>query len=489
MNKGKRLIVTLMSSGMATAMSFVVSFFLTPFITNMLGTEAYGFVTLSKNFVSYAVIISTALDSYATRYIAMEYHKRDFDKANSYVSSAFYGDTVIASIIFAVGVIFVLFMERFLNVSPELLVSVKLLFLIKNRLDITGFVRVIGYVVEIILYLVIFKLFPPRVWYVGIVMLVVTAINFLAAIWMFHNMTPELKVERKLFSMDAVKKLVGNGIWNSINSLGVTLNSGLDLLVTNLLLTNLQMGQIAITKTIASIFSSLEAMLCQPFQPLLLKSYSDNNKEQLLDELKMSVNISGFFSALTFAGFFSLGQLFYKLWIPNQDIELLYALTVVTILAYVTEGPVHPLYYIYTLTVKNRVPCIITLLGGVLNVVGMFVLVRYTNMGIYSIVITTTIITTITSMITNPPYIAHCLKLKWYTFYPMLLINIIGSVIMTVLFGFVAKAIAPSTWVGLIVTACILSIFGLGIYFIFVFSNKERKYIINMIKRKANIKQ
>ena len=130
MNKGKRLIVTLMSSGMATAMSFVVSFFLTPFITNMLGTEAYGFVTLSKNFVSYAVIISTALDSYATRYIAMEYHKRDFDKANSYVSSAFYGDTVIASIILAVGVIFVLFMERFLNVSPELLVSVKLLFLL-----------------------------------------------------------------------------------------------------------------------------------------------------------------------------------------------------------------------------------------------------------------------------------------------------------------------------------------------------------------------
>lgn len=58
MSKGKRLIVTLMSSGMATAMSFVVSFFLTPFITNMLGTEAYGFVTLSKNFVSYTYVIN-----------------------------------------------------------------------------------------------------------------------------------------------------------------------------------------------------------------------------------------------------------------------------------------------------------------------------------------------------------------------------------------------------------------------------------------------
>lgn len=254
MNKGKRLIITLMSSGMATAMSFTVSFFLTPFITNMLGTEAYGFVTLSKNFVGFAVIISTALDSYATRYIAMEYHMGDFDKANSYVSSAFYGDVVIASGILAIGTLFVLFMEHFLNISSELIVSVKLLFLlvfvnfffttiqtafnstsyIKNRLDITGFVRVVGYVVEIILYLAIFNFFPPQVWYVGVVMLVVTAINFFVAIWMFYSMTPELKVERKLFWIDAVKKLVGNGIWNSINSLGVTLNSGLDLLVTNL---------------------------------------------------------------------------------------------------------------------------------------------------------------------------------------------------------------------------------------------------------------
>ena len=42
MSKGKRLIVTLMSSGMATAMSILVSFYITPFNTNKLRTEAYG---------------------------------------------------------------------------------------------------------------------------------------------------------------------------------------------------------------------------------------------------------------------------------------------------------------------------------------------------------------------------------------------------------------------------------------------------------------
>lgn len=509
MTKGKRLVITLMSTGMATVMSFVVSFFLTPFITNVLGTEAYGFVTLSKNFVSYAVIISTALDSYATRYIAMEYHQKKFNKVNNYVSSAFYGDMVIALGVLVIGILFVAFMEHFLNVSPELLVSVKILFLlvfvnfffttiqttfnstsyIKNRLDITGFVRVIGYTVEIILYVTIFNFFPPRVWYVGVVMLVVTAINFVAAVWMFRSMTPEIEVKKTYFSIDAVKKLVGSGIWNSINSLGVTLNSGFDLLVTNLLLTNLEMGQIAITKTIASIFSSLEAMLCQPFQPLLLKSYSDHNEKQLHEELRMSVNISGFFSALAFAGFFSLGKLFYQLWIPNQDTELLYTLTVVTILAYVTEGPIHPLYYIYTLTVKNKVPCLITLIGGVFNVVGMFVLVRYTNMGIYSIVITTTVITTITSMITNPPYMAHCLKMKLYAFYPVLLINIVGTVAMTFVFALITRVINPTGWIGLIATAALLCAVGFLIYFIFVFSTKERIYILSIAKLKVTTKK
>lgn len=509
LNNGNHLAVTLIASGMATVMGFIVSFFLTPLITNALGAEAYGFVTLSKNFVSYAVIISTALDSYATRFIAIEYHKKQFDKANSYVSSAFFGDAVIATAILAVGMLFVFFIDSFINVPPELLGSVKLLFslvfvnfffttietvfnstaFIKNRLDRSNFVRAIGYAVEIIIYLVIFKFCSPHVWCVGIVMLAVTAINFIAAIWMFRSMTPELRVERKLCSMDAVKKLIGNGIWNSINSLGVTLNSGLDLLITNLLLSNLQMGQIAITKTIASIFSSLEAMLCQPFQPLLLKSYSEDNKEKLLDELRMSINISGFFSALAFAGFFSLGHQFYKLWIPNQDVNLLYTLTVITILAYVTEGPVHPLYYVYTLTVKNKVPCIITLLGGVLNVVGMFVLVRYTNMGIYSIVITTTVITTITSMITNPPYMAHCLKVKWYTFYPILLTNIGGSLFMTALFYLITKLWTPTSWLGLIVLACLLSILGFVFYLVCIFSSEERSYLVRMAKRKANIVQ
>lgn len=40
------MLMTILTSGIATILSFLISFSLTPYITNKLGVEAYGFVTL-----------------------------------------------------------------------------------------------------------------------------------------------------------------------------------------------------------------------------------------------------------------------------------------------------------------------------------------------------------------------------------------------------------------------------------------------------------
>ena len=57
MNKVKRLLMTILTSGIATILSFLISFILTPYITNKLGVEAYGFVTLAKNFTRMLLLL------------------------------------------------------------------------------------------------------------------------------------------------------------------------------------------------------------------------------------------------------------------------------------------------------------------------------------------------------------------------------------------------------------------------------------------------
>lgn len=508
MDKTKRLIFTILTSGIATMLSFLISFLLTPYITNQLGAEAYGFVTLSKNFASYATIIATAVNSYAARYIAVEFHRGNMKNANIYVSSVFAGDMIIAGSIFAVAIIFIMSLEKFLNISANLIGSVKILFFfvftefvittistpfasaayIKNRLDIIGIFRTLSYIVEVIVYIILFKQNEIRIWYVGLALIAASVIVFIGNIFVFKNYTPELKISKDNISIQAIKRLVVSGIWNAINSLGNTLNSGLDLIITNLMLSGLAMGQLAITKTISGIFGSFNQLLAQPFQPLFLKSYSENNMTQLLKELKVSMKVTGLFSCLAFAIFCSLGKLFYQLWIPEQNIELIYVLTILTMVSLVIEGPVYPLYYIYTLTVKNKIPCIITVIGGGLNLIGMYILIKFTQMGIYSVVLTTTVIMSFINLVTNPIYMTKCLKVKWYTFYPTLLRSCLSCIIMTGVFGKITKKMAMTGWSGLVMMAILCSVLGIVIHIIVVFSHEERAMVANYIIKRARIR-
>lgn len=57
MNKLKRLLMTILTSGIATILSFLISFILTPYITNKLGVEAYGFVTLARTLLSMLLLL------------------------------------------------------------------------------------------------------------------------------------------------------------------------------------------------------------------------------------------------------------------------------------------------------------------------------------------------------------------------------------------------------------------------------------------------
>ena len=85
---------------------------------------------------------------------------------------------------------------------------------------------------------------------------------------------PEIKVTINYYDFSAVKELVFNGIWNSLNSLGNVLNSGLDLLVCTTLLSPIAMGQLSIAKGITSIISGIFQMTSTPFHPIFLKSYA-----------------------------------------------------------------------------------------------------------------------------------------------------------------------------------------------------------------------
>lgn len=504
-NKKAHIYYTMFISFISVLLNCFINLYLTPKVTNTVGIEAYGFVSLAKNFVLYVNIVMTALNSYAARFMSIAYLQGFKDEFKSFFSTVFIADLIIGGLIFIVGLFCIGNINNLLNISPDLVSSVRLLFLltfsafylttistvflatgyVKDRLDLVNMVKGISYIIEIIVLIFCYFILKPSVWYVGLATFAAAFIVFLGTVYMTKKLIPDNQISIGAFSIQALKKLVINGIWNSANNLGNALNSGLDLIITNLMLNAVGMGQISVAKTISNLIYTIYATISQPFQPSLLQSYSSGDKTTLVKELRYVMKVCGILTNVIYAGFCIVGLQFYKLWIPTQNIELIYVLTVLSMLPCITEGCMYPLYYVYTLTVKNRIPCIITIIGGLLNVLGMVILLKFTSIGIYSIVITTAVIMNFINLVTNPLYISHCLKLKKTTFYPDIIMNIIACGITIISFK-ITSFILPciDNWFLLIGEVVVYGIIGIVLQAIILLRPSELINIIYKVRKR-----
>lgn len=499
-----KFIITFFASTAGMIVNYAINFFLAPYIANSLGMEAYGFVSIANNFVNYAGIATMAITSFMVRYISVSYHSGNIKEANEYFSSSIFSCFFVSGIILLFVLILSWKLEYILNIPNDLLHDVKILFIfvfitfilnviltpyssavyIRNRLDLSAIFKIFSYITQAISLIFLFQLFDSNISYVGygscisaIVLLVLNAVSC-------QKLVPELSFNFINISIKKIKSLVKNGIWDAFNQLGNVLNSGLDLLVSNLLLSGTETGEVSVAKTMGTMYAGVLSMISHLFQPTLIKSYASGNKEYFVTELGNAMKICGFFSNLIFAGFFSVGLLYYKLWMPEENIKLLYGLTIITFANYITDGIMRPIYYVSTLTIKNRIPCIVTILGGVLNVISMIILVKTTSMGAYAIVTTTAVIMLAINLLFNPLYGAHCISVNPIIFYKIIFKDIIACFLMMGSFSLTSYFLQPYNWVSLIFTSLILILEGALIYCFVMFRKKEIKSFLKFLRYK-----
>lgn len=60
---GKQMSINIIASIVSFAVTVGINFFLTPYLVKEVGSDAYGFIGLANNFVQYATIVTTALNS------------------------------------------------------------------------------------------------------------------------------------------------------------------------------------------------------------------------------------------------------------------------------------------------------------------------------------------------------------------------------------------------------------------------------------------
>ena len=85
MNK-KQLFISMTAQIVSFAVSMGVSFILSPYLAKAIDISASGFVTQGNQFVSYAQILVSALNTMASRFITVSIHQGREEEANRYFS-------------------------------------------------------------------------------------------------------------------------------------------------------------------------------------------------------------------------------------------------------------------------------------------------------------------------------------------------------------------------------------------------------------------
>ncbi len=503
-NHNKRTMFTLITSLGTIVVSVLIGFFLSPYMVANFGEEANGFGQLANNFVSYASLITIALNSMASRFISIAYHKKEYELCNKYYSSIIVGNLVITLTLFIPAVFCIIKLDSLINIQTVNAFHVKLLFafvffefflsLVNGVLSIATYVRNAQYIqntMQMIKTLIrsvglifLFSAFTPRLYYVSLISFIITMCTFPVLFYFKKRLLPEVRFDIKQFDIKTVWTLVSSGIWNTVTQCGNLLMTGLDLLLSNLFISPVQMGVLSIAKAMPTYIIHLGTSVNASFSPNLTIAYASDDKQKILMSLRYAMKCSSLLMSIPIMALCVYGKNFYSLWVPSMNAGQLTLLSLLTCMSFIPFAGTQTLYNVYTTTNKLKLNSITVLVGGVINFVVVYFLLKFTNLGLIAVAGTSSVISMIRNLCITVPYIAKVLKLKWYTFYKDVLISCLCCAINGVCCLICNQIIMADSWLMLILScfvACVLSLICSGSILL---NKDEKKMLVKKLLRR-----
>lgn len=492
--RNRQTMINLLTSIITFATTMAINFFLSPYIVKTLGEEANGFTQLANNFISYASLITVALNSMAGRFITIHYYKNEIEKCNRLYSSIIIANLFIMLVLLLPATLCSIYLENIIRISEANVYQVKVLFSIafasfyatqilsllnistyvKNVLYIQNIINMVSTLMRAALLILLFAVFTPKIYYVSLAGFVLYVLTIPVAIVVKRRIMSEVVFNVKLFDFKSIKELLKSGVWNTINQCGSILMTGLDLLLSNLFIGPVQMGVLSVAKIVPNAITQLAVTINGAFSPNQTISYSSDDKKEMLNSLNYAVKVSCIMVAICIVVFSVYAYDFYVLWQPTLDAKELTILSIVTCMVYVPFCGTQTLYNVFTAANKLAVNSITFLVTGVLNFLVVFLLLKFTNLGLMAIVCSSVSLTMLRSFVVTIPYTAKVLGLKWYYFYKDSITSILCCGIVALVSVAFRYLIMPKGW-GMLIVAVAVSVLISLVCCIFAILNKEQR--------------
>lgn len=498
--------INLGSSLVTLIVSLAINFFLSPYIVKTLGEEANGFTQLANNFITYASLLTLALNSMASRFITIYYHKGEIGKCNKYYSSVIIANVAIMLLLLAPATFCIYKLEHLINISERNVYHVKILFsfvfasfyvsqitsilnistFVKNCLYLQNIINMVVAIGKAVALLLCFSIFAPKIYYVSMVGFLLTFLSIPVSYVIKRRIFSEVKFHVKDFQLNAVKTLMGSGIWNTLNQCGHILMTGLDLLISNLFLGPVSMGVLSVAKTIPTSIASVASTINTSFSPNQTIAFSSENKNTFFESLKYSMAISCVLISVIVMVFCVFSYDFYLLWQPTLDAKTLAILSVLTCMIYIPFCGTQTLYNVYTAANKLAVNSISFIITGVLSFLTTVVLLKITDWGLYAVAGVSSVYSVFRNIFVTIPYTSTILTQRKRVLYSEVLKSLTCCFMVAVVSLVIRFFILPKTWIQLIFAIFISAIISFSLNILIILKKDQRQRLLKRFKKDLN---
>ncbi|SDI72411.1 Membrane protein involved in the export of O-antigen and teichoic acid [Pseudobutyrivibrio sp. 49] len=486
----------------AFVIQLVIGLYTAPILIKSLGTESYGFIGLANDFVNYLTIITAVFNSVASRFIALEFSKNNIERAERYFNSLLATNIVLATCFGLFGLGTVVYIDRIFDVPAYLITDVRVTFAItfitfivgvmssifntaafvKNRLDIQGYRNILQYVIRLSCIIGLLTLSQLHIYYVSIASLVAAIVVAIINVDVKRKYMPEVKISFEKASFSDVRVLASAGIWLAITNLSAILMRGLDLVVANKFLGAYDMGLLSVARTFPNSFTSAVATLAPIFTPVFIRLWAQGKNVELNEAIRSSIKTMGLIMIVPVSGFIVFSQDFYSLWQKSYspaEIKIICVLSTITVMQCYFNSTTATMAQTSVVVNKLKLPVFVSFGCGILNLIVVFSLLKYTNLGIYSIVISSSVIMITRYILFNSYYAAYILKQSVLSFFKTCLYTWMTIPIQIVLMMSCRRMFNIHNWASFLISVAFAGVFGYIVELILI----ERRNSLVLIKK------
>ena len=468
----QRFSTNVLSNVVYFVISAVVGMALVPYFVDTLGLAAYGLIPLAMSITGYVTLIIDSLNTSISRFLTIDLQRSDIVRANQTFNSALFGTLAVILALIPIVILVAWFAPEFFDVgeadSGDVFILFSLIFgsvLIRawtsnfmvtlfayNRLEYRNLVNITNLAVQLILVVILFTVFSPSLVYVGISHFVAALIALYLAYNISRKVCPDLYISVSAYSHTRFGEIRGIAFWVIIDTIGFMLNASIALLVANRLFGAVAGSEYSLVILWSTLLYGIAGLVTTALTPMIFNYYSRRDTAGLIKFALFAMKCMGLFMAPIIGLICLFSPQLFTVWMGSDEFIHLAPLVWIVVSPVIIKVQTSAIGSISVGYGKVKVPALVTLFVGILNVYLSFTLPSMFGLGIYGIAISGAICMMLHTGINVPLYTAYLVHAPLFTFLSAILKGI-GYLAGFVLVGIVVLTIFPVSSISMSIVA------------------------------------